>query len=92
MARSVESKTADKILRLDDVLDMLGIGRSTLYRMIKEGTFPSGQKISKRCVGWRYTTVLQWMSRNTAGVIHPGFYTNGSLKPHTSHALNGYHS
>ncbi len=88
MAQSVESKTADKILRLDDVLEMVGVGRSTLYRMINEGTFPCGQKISKRCVGWRYSIVLQWMSRNTAGVIHPGFYTNGPMNPHTSHALS----
>lgn len=58
-------ETPDRILRLDAVLDRTGLSRSTLYRMISDGTFPRQVRISARCAGWRESTVNDWM-RNPA--------------------------
>ncbi len=59
--------TPDRILRLTTVLDRTGLSRSTLYRKVENGTFPSQVRIAARCVGWRESAVIDWM-RN------PGFY------------------
>ena len=37
-----------------------GLGRSTVYRMVAEHTFPAPVKLAKRAVGWRHDDVRQW--------------------------------
>ena len=53
--------TPDRILRLNTVLDRTGLSRSTLYRKIQQGTFPSQVRIAARCTGWRESAVTDWM-------------------------------
>ncbi|MET0376126.1 MAG: AlpA family phage regulatory protein [Rhizorhabdus sp.] len=63
---------ADRILRLNAVLDRTGLSRATLYRKIQAGTFPRQVRIAARCAGWRESAVAEWMQ-------NPMFYTiNGS--------------
>ena len=45
--------STDKIIRLKTVLARTGLSRSTMYRKIAEGTFPSQVKISIHGAGWR---------------------------------------
>ncbi|RZA28098.1 MAG: AlpA family transcriptional regulator [Proteobacteria bacterium] len=59
---------ADRILRLNAVLDRTGLSRATLYRKIQQGTFPKQVRIAARCAGWRETSVNEWMQ-------NPMFYT-----------------
>ena len=47
-------------MRLPDVLQATGLGRSTVYRMVAEHTFPAPVKLAKRAVGWRHDDVRQW--------------------------------
>ena len=49
-----------QIYRLHDVLKETGLGRSTVYRMVAEHTFPAPVKLSKRAVGWHSDAVRQW--------------------------------
>ena len=42
----------DRIIRLKTVLARTGLSRSTIYRKIAEGTFPSQLKISTNGTGW----------------------------------------
>ncbi|WP_188053637.1 helix-turn-helix transcriptional regulator [Sphingosinithalassobacter sp. CS137] len=55
------SDTPDRILRLKAVLDRTGLSRSTMYRKMQEGSFPSSIQISDRCIGWRQSAVEAWM-------------------------------
>ena len=48
------------ILRLPEVLKTTGLGRSTVYRMVAEHTFPAPVKLAKRAVGWRQDAVREW--------------------------------
>lgn len=48
------------MLRLPAVLKVTGLGRSTVYRMVAEHTFPAPVKLAKRAVGWRHDDVQQW--------------------------------
>jgi prophage regulatory protein len=47
-------------MRLPAVLQATGLGRSTVYRMVAEHTFPAPVKLAKRAVGWRQDDVQQW--------------------------------
>jgi len=49
-----------QIYRLHDVLKETGLGRSTVYRMVAEHTFPAPVKLAKRAVGWRSADVRHW--------------------------------
>jgi len=49
-----------QFLRLPAVLKATGLGRSTVYRMVAEHTFPAPVKLAKRAVGWRHDDVRQW--------------------------------
>jgi prophage regulatory protein len=52
----------DRILRIRTVLQRTGLSRSTLYRKIQEGTFPSQVPISTRGAGWRESAVNCWVA------------------------------
>lgn len=55
-----------ELLNYDDVSLMLGISRTTLYRMVTKGTFPQPIKISRQTVRWTKEDVNEW-KRKTKG-------------------------
>lgn len=56
------SETTDRILRIAAVLQRTGLSRSTLYRKIREGSFPPQVQISTQCTGWRESAVNRWVA------------------------------
>jgi prophage regulatory protein len=50
----------NRILRLNAVLDLTGLSRSTLYRKVADGSFPRQVQLSTRCVGWRTSAIAEW--------------------------------
>lgn len=51
-----------RLLKAQDVLDMLGIKRDTLYRMLKSQTFPEGKVLSRRERRWDYNDIMGWLA------------------------------
>lgn len=51
----------DKILRVPDVCEAIGVRKSSLYAMVKEGKFPPPLKLTSQCVGWKTSTVQAWI-------------------------------
>lgn len=51
----------DRIIRLKTVLARTGLSRSTMYRKISEGTFPSQVKMSISGTGWRKSAINRWI-------------------------------
>jgi prophage regulatory protein len=51
----------DRIIRLSTVLVRTGLSRSTIYRKIAEGTFPTQIKISIHGAGWRESDINRWI-------------------------------
>jgi prophage regulatory protein len=43
-----------------DVTKATGLGRSTVYRKIAEGTFPAPLKLSPGCVRWDEDDLAAW--------------------------------
>ena len=55
----------DRILRIEDVLEMTGLSRSSLYRRVKDGTFPASLRLggeTSRAVGWLQSEVADWIA------------------------------
>ncbi|MCY1400107.1 Prophage CP4-57 regulatory protein (AlpA) [compost metagenome] len=50
-----------RIIRLKEVIDSTGLARSTIYKYIKEGTFPKSVSLGDRCVGWVDSEVHDWI-------------------------------
>lgn len=50
-----------KLIRLEDVMRMTGLSKSTIYEMIRIEDFPSPVKIGKRCAAWVETEIKAWI-------------------------------
>ena len=60
-----------RILRLPQVLQLIGVSRSTLYEMRKRGEFPQPDRVGARAVGWPRWVVTSWLeARPTASGSH----------------------
>lgn len=57
--------STERIIRLRTVLARTGLSRSTLYRKIADGTFPSQVKISVHGAGWRESAINRWIADPT---------------------------
>jgi prophage regulatory protein len=47
-------------VRLPAVLATTGLGRSTIYRLVADGSFPSPVKLGPRAVAWRWADIERW--------------------------------
>lgn len=61
-AGPIESVTApDRWIRRPETLRLLGVGRTTLDTLIREGRFPRGMAITPKCLVWSLAEVSAWM-------------------------------
>jgi prophage regulatory protein len=51
----------ERLLRLPDVMAKTGLGRSTIYRRITDGTFPNARKLGEGAVRWKQTEIDAWI-------------------------------
>ena len=52
----------DRLLRLPDVSDIVGIRKSSIYALMKEGKFPKCIYITSKTVAWPESAVLAWIN------------------------------
>ncbi len=58
-ARAADADSAE-VLRLASVMRRIGLGRSTIYRLIASQDFPAPVKLAGRAVGWRRSDLERW--------------------------------
>ena len=51
----------NRLLRIDEVLEIVGVSKSVLYEMIARNDFPRPVRISLRAVGWRQRDIDEWL-------------------------------
>ena len=56
----------DQFLRLPEVERLVGLKRSTLYQMAREGRFVKPVRVSPRCTAWPASKVHAWMQERVA--------------------------
>ena len=50
-----------EFLRFTAVRDAVGLSRSTIFRMERDGKFPARRQLSKNSVGWRLRDIEEWI-------------------------------
>lgn len=58
--------TSDVLLRLPAVKAKTGLGRTAIYKGMKDGTFPRQRKITGRSVGWSADAIQKWIKARPA--------------------------
>ena len=53
--------TAPRFLRISEVLQMTGMGKTFIYDRMKDGTFPKQIQLGSRSVVWNEQEVIKWM-------------------------------
>ncbi|AHE55688.1 helix-turn-helix transcriptional regulator [Sphingomonas sanxanigenens] len=53
----------DPLLPLARVMDLTGLGRTTIYRLIKEGSFPAPFKPGGAASRWSEAEIREWRAR-----------------------------
>ena len=51
----------DRLMRRQEVEEVTGLGHSTIYRKMDDGTFPQSVKVTSRSVRWRESDIEAWM-------------------------------
>jgi prophage regulatory protein len=54
------------IIRLPVVIQQTGLARSSIYRRVKEGDFPSPVRLSLRAIGWHRKDIEVWQATRPA--------------------------
>lgn len=50
-----------RLIRLKEVIDSTGLGRSTIYKYIAEGLFPKPVSLGDRAVAWLESEIQDWI-------------------------------
>lgn len=53
-----------KLIRIKDVMDRTGLGRSTVYKYMNLGLFPKSVNLTSRAVAWVESEVEEWIQQN----------------------------
>lgn len=50
-----------RLLRVDDVCELTGLSRTTIWRRERKGDFPGRVRLGPNSVGWRAGEVEEWI-------------------------------
>jgi len=50
-----------RFLRIDEVIDKVGLSRPTIWRLERAGEFPKRRQLGRNSVGWVEEEVEEWM-------------------------------
>ena len=59
---SQTSSVRDRLLRLDQVKEIVGLGKTLIYRMVSDGEFPVPYKPGGSATRWSENEILGWLS------------------------------
>lgn len=63
---SAANVATGRYLRLPDVKAETGLGKTSIYNLIREGEFPKPVKVSSRAVAWREGAIEAWKANRQA--------------------------
>ncbi|MCX4165127.1 MULTISPECIES: AlpA family transcriptional regulator [Paraburkholderia] len=53
---------SDRIIRMAELLEILQIGRTTAYEMMKRGSLPQSIRIGARAIGWKLSDIERFLA------------------------------
>ncbi|GAB7553337.1 hypothetical protein NRB_28430 [Novosphingobium sp. 11B] len=63
---STISPVANRLIRLDQVSEIVGLGKTLIYRLISEGRFPRPLKLGLNASRWSEIEVQSWIAEQVA--------------------------
>ena len=57
----------EKLFRLNELVTLLGLKKSSIYAGMKAGTFPYCIRLSTRAVAWRESDIAAWQAHRQQG-------------------------
>lgn len=51
----------EKYLRINEVVEMLSVGKSTVWAWVKESNFPKPIKLSEYVTVWKLSDIEEWV-------------------------------
>lgn len=53
----------EKYLRINEVVEMLSVGKSTVWAWVKESKFPKPIKLSEYETVWKLSDIKEWVQK-----------------------------
>lgn len=69
--KGISQRFGTRILRLPEVMSVVGLRRACIYKMQREGTFPKRVRIGVRAVGWIDSEIHSWLVKRAGRAISP---------------------
>jgi prophage regulatory protein len=60
------------LIRMKEVMKITGLGRTSIYRKMKEGTFPEPLRLGVRTVAWRSEDLNAWIAALPTRAVREG--------------------
>lgn len=57
----VAAARPERLLRLPEVMDRVGLKRSAIYQRMSEGRFPKSRSLGPKCAVWVESEVEEWI-------------------------------
>lgn len=51
----------ERLLRLPEVIDRVGLKRTAIYQRMREGRFPKSRSLGARCTIWLESEIDEWI-------------------------------
>jgi len=51
-----------RILRMREVIQRIGLSRSTIYKLMENDKFPRPMKLGSQAIGWRDSDIETWIA------------------------------
>ncbi len=49
------------VVRMSRLVEMIGLSRSTIWKLLSEGQFPNPIRLGSRSIAWRVKDVEEWL-------------------------------
>jgi prophage regulatory protein len=79
--------TADKLIRLEQVMELTALCRSHVFSLIKKGQFPSSITIGIRSARWSNNEIQQWIAARKMSARTPAVPVKSSVGSQWSSSL-----
>jgi len=58
----IETDQPERLIKLDEVKRRVGLGKSMIYRLVREEKFPAPYKLSPLASRWSETEIVAWIN------------------------------
>lgn len=67
MDKQRSTSSAERLMRLPEVIQTVGRSRTSIYYDVKEGLFPEPLKIGRRAIAWKESDIRNWIESRSGG-------------------------